>query len=183
MSALSLDAAKDHLNIEVDTYDYELQAIINSAEGIIAGYVGPLTPTTMTDRAWSNGYQITLRTTPVISLTSVSSVYAVQSADVSSLFVSPAGVLTWANARNYFFGGWYDVTYVAGRATVPDALLFAIKEVVHTLWMTQRGPRSGGGGAPLAARITLPVGYSPETLLNPNARIAMEPYVQDFGFA
>jgi hypothetical protein len=31
------------------------------------------------------------------------------------------------------------VVYLAGRSTVPDDLLFAVKELVRHLWTTQRG--------------------------------------------
>jgi hypothetical protein len=175
VSVLTLTAAKEHLNITVATYDAELQATIDAAEGIIGQEVGPLTPTAVTDRVWSNGYQIMLRTTPVISLTSVTSVYATQTADVASLFVSPAGVVTWGTGRYYFFGGYYDVTYQAGRSTVPDALLFAVKELVRHLWTTQQG----GGVRPGSA----PQSTTPGFLIPNMVREAMEPYVQDFGFA
>lgn len=177
MSALTLADAKAHLNISgtpVNLGDTEFQSLIDSAESLIAERTGPLVPTTVTDRVWSNGYQITLRTTPVISLTSVTSVYANQTALPASLFISPAGVITWADGRSVFFAGYYDVVYQAGYASVPAGLLYAVKEMVRHLVMTQRG----------AGRAAQPSDQmAPGYLFPYRVSEAMEPYVQEFGFA
>lgn len=176
MSVLSLADAKRHLNIDVDTYDTELQATIDSAEQIIADRCGPLAPTAVTDRvSISGGYSFTLRTTPVISLTTATSVFGTSTADASQLFVSPSGVVTWRDGISRFYWGEYDVVYQAGRATVPPALLFAVKEMVRHLWTTQQGGGSRPGTAPQAA--------TPGFLIPNMVREAMEPYVQEFGFA
>lgn len=173
MSVLTLAEAKAFLDISDAAHDSKVQGAIDAAESLIAEKVGPLTPTTVTDRITSNGAQIMLRTTPVISLTTVSSVYATQTADVASLFVSPAGVVTWSTGRNVFFGGPYDVTYQAGYASIPAGLKYGIQQMVRHLWRSQRGPQGRS-----------PEGEAAPRYLFPNEVLeAIEPYVQDFGFA
>ena len=183
MSVLSLSEAKSHLNITTDVYDVELQSVIDSAEGVIGDICGPLAPTAVTDRVRvSGGYSFTLRTTPVISLTSATSIFGTATADVSQLFVSPSGVVTWRDGISRFYWGDYDVVYQAGRATVPPALLFAVKEVLRNLWDSQRSAARGvAPGSVPANRDALVLG--PDVLIPPRARVAMEPYVQEFGFA
>lgn len=175
MSVLTLPEVKAHLNITVTTYDDELQATLDAAEAVITQICGPLTPTTVTDRVYTQGTDFALRVTPVISLTSVTSVWATTTADPTALFVSPAGVVSWSNRRNAFFPGYYDVTYVAGRNSVPESLRFGVKELVRHMWSSQQG---GGARPGQPATATAP-GF-----LIPNmVREAIEPYVQDFGFA
>jgi hypothetical protein len=183
VSALSLPDAKSHLNITKPDFDTELQAAIDSAEGIIADICGPLAPTSVTDRIRVSGaYSFTLRTTPVISLTSATSIYGSSTADISQLFVSPSGVVTWRDGISRFYWGEYDVVYTAGRAAPPPALLFAVKEVLRNLWEPQRGLRAGVAAGPLpTSRDAMILG--PDVLIPSRARTAMEPYVQEFGFA
>jgi hypothetical protein len=184
VSVLTLADAKTHLDITKPTWDVELQAMIDAAEGIITDRCGPLAPTSVTDRVWSNGYQIMLRTTPVISLTSLSAVQTSSTADPSLLFVSPAGVITFSDGRSVFYAGQWDVTYVAGRATCPPALLFAVKETLKNLWSTQRGAGASSGGSAGQRPVSRdPMALGPSMLIPPLVREAMEPYVQEFGFA
>lgn len=178
MTVLTLADAKAHLNLSglsSTLSDVEIQSFINSAVDVVSKRVGPLEPTNKTDRVWSNGWSLTVRTTPVISLTSVTAVYVSTTADVSSLFVSPSGVVTWSNTWNWFYAGWYDVAYVAGYQTVPPGLLTAVKEVVWQMATTQRGHSA----RPTAGQIE----SGPGNLFTPAAREAMEPYEQEFGFA
>lgn len=174
MSVLDLNAAKRHLNITDEKSDTDLQAMIDAAEQVLAERVGPLVSTTKTDRVnISGGYSFTLRTTPVISLTSATSIYGSSTADVSQLHVSPSGVVTWGDGISRFYWGDYDVVYQAGYATVPPAILFAIKEQLRHMWSSRRGPAGRG-----TASADMP-GY-----LIPNVvASAIEPYVQEFGFA
>jgi hypothetical protein len=51
-SVLTLADAKTHLDIDVPTFDTELQDTIDEAESMIAQKVGPLASTTSRRRSW-----------------------------------------------------------------------------------------------------------------------------------
>jgi hypothetical protein len=139
VSVLTLAAAKRHLNITASTHDGEIQEHIDAAEAAIAQKCGPLTSVATTERVKGGGAGLVVRETPVVSLTSVTPVggsaydLTLLDADLS------AGVIEWRSGQRFQVGR-YDVVYQAGRATVPNDLLAAIKELVRHTWETQRGP-------------------------------------------
>ena len=148
MSALTLDAAKAHLNINSSTNDTELQTVIDSAEAQISQTVGPLTPVARDDMV-TGGVLLVLPVSPVVSLSSVATVGAApEVVDVSGLLVDGPAGLVRALDGSRFCAALYRVTYQAGWASVPADLLFAVKEQVRHLWQTQRGgirvPEAGG---------------------------------------
>lgn len=138
MAVLSLADAKTHLNITVPTYDAELQTFIDSAESVLAQHCGPLAATAKTERLRGGRAALALRTTPAISLTTVTP------ADGAALSIADlhldqsSGVVTY-NSGATFGARYYDVAYSAGRATCPGDLLLAVKELVRHLWESQRG--------------------------------------------
>lgn len=139
MSVLLLTEAKTHLNIEDETkYDVELQKIIDAAEATIATYVGPLTSTPVTQRIQGGGPVLQLHTTPVISLTSVTP-YGGTDLTVGDLWTDlETGLVTYPTSTR-FTSGWHTVVYNAGRTSVPEDIVLAIKELVRHIWQTQRG--------------------------------------------
>lgn len=149
MSVLSLALAKTHLNISVSTYDTELQTFIDAAEAAIAKRCGPLAATAVTDRLAGGGGCLILKTCPAISLTSVTPSDGGAALTVGDLYLEPAtGIVTY-NASRGFSYRYYTVVYSAGRSTVPDDLLLAVKEQVRALWEdSQRGDadRTSGEG-------------------------------------
>lgn len=138
MTVLDLAAAKEHLNIRVDTSDAELETFIAAAEAVLAQWVGPLEPTDLTARVAGYGWGLHLPVFPAVSLTSVSPVGG-GAADLSGLYLDqPSGTVTRNDGAR--FTAWaYDVEWTAGRETLPDDLLFADKELVREMWTTQRG--------------------------------------------
>lgn len=146
MSTLTLQDAKAHLNIDVVTYDAELQATIDEAESLISQEIGPLASTTKTSQVDGGGYSLLLPSTPVVSLTSV----VANTGDVisvSDLTVLNPGVVQYTTGGACFPAAWYTVVYQTGRSTVPDGLLRGIKDMTDHLWKSQRGPsrRPGAG--------------------------------------
>ena len=147
MSVLEIADARKHLGITTTTQDAELQAIIDAAEAVIAGLVGPLSTETRTDRVRSSSGSLVLPVSPVVSMTSVTN------ADTTALLVddlyldTAASVITYGDGVSWVTPGVYDVVYVAGRETCPPDLLLAVKELVRHLWQSQRGPsaRPGSG--------------------------------------
>lgn len=169
MSALSLDRAKRHLNITTTTSDVELQDTINAAEALLGRWVGPLTTQAPATVRLVGGVDTLVL--PVAPIQSVSAVVGVDSAvvNVADLALDQsAGMLRYADMVTRFGAIAYDVTYVAGWATVPEDLLYAIQEEVRHLWATQRG----GGVRPGAPVDQQTPGY----LLPYRVQELIEPY-------
>lgn len=145
MSVLLLPDAKTHLNITVATYDAELQDTIDAAERAIENRVGPLAPRPVTSRVPGGG-ALLLPVTPVVSLTSVTSVGRYPTALVVAdlLLDREAGVVT-GPAR--FAASSYEVTYSAGWSVLPDDLLQAVKQMLRHLWESQRRSSSRPGSS------------------------------------
>ena len=146
MSVVTLAEAKTHLNITATTNDTELQAFIDRAEAALGQRVGPLGPISKTERV--PGWRTVLRLsfTPVISLTTVTSVEGTQ-VPVGQLTALSGGRVEFTQV-GYFPSRFYDVTYQAGRSTLPDDLKLAVLELVRHLWGTQRGGSVRPGSAP-----------------------------------
>ncbi|NUR81001.1 MAG: hypothetical protein HOQ21_11220 [Dermatophilaceae bacterium] len=142
MSVLTLAAAKSHLNITTTTDDAELQSVIDAAEAAIAYRCGPLAPTSQTVRLSGGGPSLILPTAPVVSVESVTPVGGT-ALSMADMFVNKdAGTVSLALGGT-FGAGQYDVSFTAGRSSVPADLLLAIKELVRHLWSTQRGNAPG----------------------------------------
>lgn len=145
-SVLQLQAAKDYLNLgSSTTNDAEVQAFIDSAEATIAQRVGPLQPTSVSERLRPTGRSnLVLNVLPVIGLVSVTPVGGT-ALTVTDLYVGPdSGVVELVNG-GAFTAAAYDVAYSAGRPTCPPDLLLGVKELVRHLWATQRGAGNTAG--------------------------------------
>lgn len=173
MTALSLGAARKHLNISGIEHDDELQDTIAAAEGILAHYVGPLEPTTYTERLTGSDV-VALTHSPVISLTSVTN-YAGTTLTVGDFYIdADAGLVSYLSTGRTFGSQPYTVVYQAGWTTVPGDLLQAVKELTRHLWESQRGapPRFPGSEEPVNTSATaylLP--YRVQELIAPYVRI------------
>lgn len=140
MSALELGDAKAHLKLTGDSSvdDAYLQAVIDAAEAAIAKRTGPLEPTARTHRISGGCHALVLPALPVLSLTSVTPING------AALTLGDLYLNTEAGIVTYVYGGWftafaYDVVYQTGRSTVPDDLLYGVKELVRHMWGPQRG--------------------------------------------
>jgi uncharacterized phiE125 gp8 family phage protein len=148
-TSVTLYEVKAHLNITNQTSDAELYAFIDAAEAAIEKRTGPIVARAVTARVSG---AMTLPVYPAISLTSVTP-YASTALDVSTLYVSPAGVVDYLSGGGSFPARDYTITYLAGWATtaadVPADLRLAVLEMVRVLWSTtQRGSTARPGSAP-----------------------------------
>lgn len=146
MSVLSLPEAKAHLRMKETDNNAGLQEVIDHAESIVGLDAGPLSVQAATTVRVSGGPQLVLPLAPVDAVTAITSTDG-QTIDLTTVTVNKAAGLV------YFTDGWtgfrsasYDVTYSAGYTTVPDGLMWGLKECVRELWMTQRGARGAGTG-------------------------------------
>ena len=158
-SVLSLQDAKDQLNITTTASDTELASWIATIESALERYTGgPLVNRQVTERAemMSNQTVILVRQRPLVSVVSITS------ASGSAIDIS-GGLDIDTNAGTVrrklglpFYGPFFTwmpvvtVTYVAGWGTaVPAAFGSAARIILAHLWESQRGPASlpglGGG--------------------------------------
>ena len=146
---LTLPIAKAHLNIPSSntTNDGELIGLIEAAEASVASRCGYLESTAVTERL--NGYSgsLTLRKTPVLSITSVTPVNG-SALSLSDLDPDLSTGLVRTVSGAGFWSRRYDVVYQAGRTTVPADLLLGIKEQLRYLWQTQLGNTQSTGALP-----------------------------------
>lgn len=153
MSVVTLPELKAHLSIKGESSDSELTTFIARIEAALAIRIGPLTPTSKTERVRGWRDTLYLKCTPVISITSVTAIEG-NTIDVNMLTPTEGGRVEFKQ-YGYFASRFYDVVYQAGR-TANDDLKLDILEVVKRFWdASKRGGGLGGGGEayPVLSRI------------------------------
>ena len=186
MSVLTLAEAKAHLNITTTTQDVELATFMDAAEAVIAKRCGPLTPVTTTCRVRGGG-SLVLPVVPAVSLTSVSPAGWLDSVDVyfdtyeddygdplpvTDLYLNGAAGVVTHNLGGTFGAASYDVVYESGRASIPEDLLLAVKELVRHLWSTSQrgGSRRPGSEAMAVNPATYLLPYQVQSLIEPHTQ-------------
>lgn len=166
MALLTLAEAKAQLNLASDTDDAELQAYIEAVTPVIEDYVGPVEPREVIERhdAGSGRRVLVLRTTPVLSLTSVEPLLdGGVSYSVGGLVFDPdTGEVRRGDGG--CFRGLLLITLQAGRADISPTINLAARMLVQHLWRTQRASRGGalaGGGNDYSVGDPIPgLGYA-----------------------
>lgn len=154
VSILSLAEAKAHLSagpaVTWTGDDDELRNFLAAVTEVVESKVGPCVRRTVTQRIADGGCTLALTQFPVISVTSVTSVWTGGPSWTGASLVldGDAGTLTTQLGAVPFYYGPWDVVTVVGRPIVPEKYLHAAKELLRHLWETQRGQLQS---APLAA--------------------------------
>ena len=158
-AVLSLQDAKDQLNITTTTSDTEITSWIATIESALERYTGgPLVNRQITERAemMSNQTVILVRQRPLVSVKSITSASG-GTIDISGGLDIDVNAGTVRRVLGLpFYGPFFQwlptvtVTYVAGWGTsVPAAFSSAARIILAHLWESQRGPASlpglGGG--------------------------------------
>lgn len=142
---LSLSQVKAHLNIDATdiSNDDELRAMILAATDYAEGVVGPMSRRTVTETVDGRGRSaVLLSNAPAVTVSAVL-VNGVTVSDSGYSLDTEAGVLH--RVDGYTASTWTDgfrnveVTYTAGRTSIPAGLQHAVLELVRHLWETQRG--------------------------------------------
>jgi hypothetical protein len=156
-SIISLAEAKNHLVPSPAAAaawtgdDDELRNFLAAVTEVVEAKTGPCVRRTVTQRIADGYCQLVLNQAPVISVTSVTSVWTGGPSWTGANLVldADAGIVTTQLGAIPFYYGPWDVVYTAGRAAVPERILHAAKEQLRHLWETQRGqlaaPVLGGG--------------------------------------
>ena len=158
-SVLSLQDAKDQLNITTTASDSEIASWIATIESAIERYTGgPLVNRQVTERAEMQANQtvILVRQRPLVSVKSITSASG-GTIDISGGLDIDINAGTVRRKLGLpFYGPFFqwlpqvNITYVAGWGTsVPAAFNSAARIILAHLWESQRGPASlpGLGGA------------------------------------
>lgn len=156
MAVVTAAEVKTHLNITATKHDTELTSFIARAEAVIGKHCGPLTQVAKTSRVHGGGTRLVLPVSPASLLVGITDPDGT-AVDTTDMYLDEdAGVITYDSGGS-FGARFYDVAYMAGRATCPDDLKMAVLELVRHFWDTQRGPtRRPGSTASDAASNTIP---------------------------
>lgn len=184
-SVIGLAEAKAHLNMSASdtSSDEELREFLLAVTEVVEHIVGAVVPRQVVEAHDGGTDALTLRKTPVLSVTSVTE--SGTALDASGYTASlDAGVLyrgagwsgRWACGR-----GSVTVTYKAGRSAVPRSVAQAAKELVAVNWRSQQG----GNYSPFDSGAETPGGG--DVILGffvPNRVVQMlAPHAQVGGFA
>ncbi|MFF2650386.1 head-tail connector protein [Streptomyces sp. NPDC058045] len=149
MALISLDDAKQQLNLTGDRDDDELLAFIDGVTAPIENLVGVIEPREITETVTGRGATLALLTVPAIELVSViPQLDAGATLAVAGLHLDGSTGIVRRLDGGLFHGGPWTVTYRAGRADVPATITLAARMLVQHLWRTQtasRGPVLAGG--------------------------------------
>lgn len=137
MSVLVLSDVKARLNITTTAQDTILQETIDEAESLLTARVGPLAQQTVTQRLMSNGGGLVAQY-PVVSVTSAVHVWSQYTLTTTDVEVISSSTMTRRYGVGFIPGPW-DVTYVAGFASLPVALKNAALALTIDLWRISRG--------------------------------------------
>lgn len=172
---LNLNELKLQLNIDADdtTQDDELQTVVDAAQEIVEGLIGPVNQVTVTDYVTGTGIRdlIVLSRCPVLSVTSITPTITGDTTTYDTdviLIDAEAGIL-----RTTDYSTWtapVTVTYVAGRTVVPVAINLAARIIGAQIWELQYG----GGDFQLAEDGAPSTGA--DGVVPPRARELLAPY-------
>ena len=138
---------------------------------------------TFTDVVDGFGYTLSLFRRPVISVTSVTSIYTAGVQWLPAvLFVDGEQGVVRRNDRGGFYGGPFNVTYLAGRVSIPSGVGLAARVILQHLWETQRGTsrRAAPSGQAAIDVMDFP-GFSYP--IPTRAAALLSPFLSDAGFA
>lgn len=154
MALLTLDEAKQQLNISGSSQDVELQAYIDGMTAPIEQLVGPVEDRTVTETV-NGGAVLCLLKTPVVALESLTPLLLGGSAvDTADVVVDGASGVVRRRDGGRFTGGPWLAVYTAGRGEVPPTVNLAARMLLQHLWRTQNGARGPVlGGDDMAAQV------------------------------
>jgi hypothetical protein len=147
VALLTLEEAKQQLDIETTAHDVELQAYVDALTATIEQHVGPVENRQVTETVRGHGRTMVLTQAPVVSLTSFTPLQAGgwQLAVADLVLDNERGVIRrWD--RGLFYGGPWSVVYTAGRGSVPPTINLAARILLQHLWRTQYGASRGVAG-------------------------------------
>jgi hypothetical protein len=140
-SIIGLGEAHDHLNLTSTANDDELAAFSMAATELVESKVGYCVRRTFTDRVDQGGWSIVVPRHPILTVTSVTSVWpGGPSWPAAQLrWDADAGIINPLTTASPFWWPPWDVLYQVGRQVIAERYIHAAKEQLRHLWDTQRG--------------------------------------------
>lgn len=148
MAILTLDEAKTALDITTTKYDTELPDYIAAAQEAVDFLCGPTEPVTITETRYGSG-EIAVSTCPILTVESITG-QAWGPSNLTQLWINNAAGTIRARTLAYpIQNDYYEITYTAGRATVPASIKQGVRIILAHQWATRRGinvrnPGQGG---------------------------------------
>lgn len=178
----TVEELKDQLDKTSDADNAELLAYCKAVTAPIEHMCGTILPVTRTEIVTVNGNCIVLPDDRVVSVTSItgwsggsSTPWTEEALSFTSSYGfrvdTSAGMI---RALGGWFSGDYEITYVAGFATVPTNVNLAARIIAANLWETQQ---SGANLPPVYGEDYDPTLSGPVDIpIPPRARMLLEPY-------
>lgn len=139
---ISLADAKKQLNMVSTATDEEVRDYLGAVTTVVEDHLGRVVVRrSFAEEHDARGGRFVLDRTPVVSLTSVARVDGAYTWDISTLHVSPAGVVT--SPLGTPPSGRVVSVHIAGMALIPENYGLAARIILQHLWQTQRGTRGG----------------------------------------
>jgi len=140
-SIVGLGEIHDHLNLASDAQDNELLAFMQAATELVEAKIGTCIPRTYTDRVEQGTWRLVLTHRPILTVTSVTSVWPGGPAWPGSAlrWDAEAAIVDQLTTAGPFYWPPWDVLYKVGRPVVEERWIQAAKEQCRHLWDTQRG--------------------------------------------
>jgi len=140
ISIVSIAEAREHLKKTTDASDEELGKFMMAATELVESKVGICVPRQLTDRVDEGRLRIVVPGHPIMSVSSVTSIWPGGPAWDSTVlhFDAEAGIIYQVPPFDFWWSPW-DVTYTVGRQVIPERFIHAAKEQLRHLWETQRG--------------------------------------------
>lgn len=147
---VSLAATKEQLKITTTAEDEKIRGIMEAATEVVERHTrsAVVRQIVVEDHAII-GYSrsLTLKRSPVISVTSVAAVDGSATWSTADLYLSKDSGIVRVTSGGQFCGH-VEAIYVAGRSVIPSNYVSASAMIVEHLWQTRRGtrgaPRPGG---------------------------------------
>jgi hypothetical protein len=140
ISIISFAEARAHLNKTSNATDDELSAFMMAATELVESKVGICVPRTFTERIDQGRLQLVSVYKPILSVTSVTSIWPGGPSWPGSLirWDAEAGIIYQIPPFDFWWGPW-DVVLTSGRQVIAERHIHAAKEQLRHLWETQRG--------------------------------------------
>lgn len=137
---VSVEEAKDHLNITGTASDDELAEMCAAATAFVERHCGPVVAQTVTETVIPANSGLILLSAPVISVTSMVAALGYPSTFTVADWYADGHTIVAGYGATTSYSSWpVTVTYEGGYETVPADLRQATLDYIKWRWQSQRG--------------------------------------------
>lgn len=142
---VTLEQVRKQIDDQSTENSTELGLYIDAATDAVERFTGPVINREVTEKVTSRGSGLSLSKVPVVSLSAISPALTNGTAvDLDELDLDGATGIVRRLDGAPFYGGPWNVTYIAGRGvTVPATIQLATLLLIQHLWRTKFGAARG----------------------------------------